>query len=213
MRQQILRVLDIASSGTAAKGYELHFRPAVPRIEIKALARMSIEDLRESRMNGKIIRLEKKPGILPECLKSEPSEYYDHVHFHMASPRFTEPGANETLAQVKRIARRGATLFFCVDGTFFSSEYNAHIKEIPNLPAEFYLDKALSGAFSVAYRFYFAENDLVIPPAMTAQAKEISWMFGMGIACNKDSAAKFFSFFSEYANFGQYFAIAVKSGQ
>ena len=83
-RPQILRVLDLASTGRAAYGYR-NFRKPTQRIEVKAFyAYDEVPKRQVSDFSRGKTKVSPQYGSLPICLLSEPSEFYDRVHLHMA---------------------------------------------------------------------------------------------------------------------------------
>ncbi len=204
----VLKVLDLASPGNAMGGYASKFRPKVEGILIKAIDK---QNKGEMSGKGKII-LEKAYGLLPDCLCSEPSEHYDHVHFHMATTSFEPKKISETFTQVARITKSGGILFFSADGAFFSCTDYQQIKDNPQLTPYMHVNESMESAFSIVYRSF--GGNITSSPIMTRASWQIGRMFGEWIGGGSRSAVNLFSAFSWYI-YGKctenYFAIAVKS--
>lgn len=200
-QQKTIRVLDLASNGTARNGYGFFLRPRGTPVRIKAYAKFG--ENKDSRTEN--IRLKQRNGFLPDCLISEPSDAYDHVHFHMADGKtFLEEDVVEVFSEIRRVLHCGGFLLFSADVSFFSSGFTKSL----DMTAFEFTDLALCSEFKIAFRF--STND-AISPVMKQPAIELAKSFCItDLSCDNAHAGQLFSLFSRWTHLGEYFAIAVK---
>jgi|GEM_PF-4872033 len=110
---QSFHVLDLASTGTAAKAY-LNER----NIRLRAISPLQKKPFAASIDN---LLVEKMAGRLPDCLKSEEAGKYSHVHLHMLladrKTKLSASFANTVLSGVYKALAPGGLFFFTSDDT------------------------------------------------------------------------------------------------
>jgi len=127
-----LRVLDLASPGWhALLAYSERMPPGT--VSLKAVDADPARKATDSKNLGFIkkaltlVDFTRKKALLPECLAEEPSNYYDHVHFHMFTTTGAYPlsyvclGEGEAIGminEINRIMKDGGLLFFSSDNRF-----------------------------------------------------------------------------------------------
>jgi len=121
----IFRVLDLASDARCTLFAYGKYYNGGKEVHLKAI--------QDDRFRGdldkecqKQVHFKPKRMPLPECLKEEPSGYYDHVHFHMFDnihDSVYEKEAIKVINDIHRILKNDGLFFFSADITFFPKSW------------------------------------------------------------------------------------------
>ncbi|MFA5106565.1 MAG: hypothetical protein WC506_06430 [Candidatus Micrarchaeia archaeon] len=240
-----LKVLDLASWGTAARGYRNSKDTENLVVDIKSVARLqggeefgktkqAWRSLSASKNGGifpkisiKKVSLQRAEGTVPDCLSSEPKEYYDHVHMHML-PGYGKIGVFEIepmIESISSIIKDGGLFFFSVNIDFVSKGA-IDLLHGANESVFHLTDKIINDRFQVIFRF--CDTDMMVEnnnqaeiamlrkkpnifPITSSTANEIAGSFGLkyGLAADRMSVDEFYSKFSDDAkHVAEYFIIA-----
>ncbi len=239
-----VKVLDLASWGAAAKGYFQSREPQYNNVDVKSIARLEKgEKFGKEKETSRSISIQKNGGILPkvffkkvalqrsegtmpDCLASEPKEYYDHVHFHML-PGYGKVGIVEIEPMIGGIAstmKDGGLLFFSINIDFVSQGAIDRL-HVMNQSVLGFVDSIINDRFQVIFRFCDADmmiengnnaelaimkNKPGIFPVTSTMANGIATEFGANrLVANRASVNEFYSKFSDDApHVAEYFIIA-----
>jgi hypothetical protein len=224
--EKVLRVLDLASPGTAARGYENSIWARKMKVEVKSIDAMNPDESGKRTGNITLVRC---GGRAPEILYGEKDRAYDHIHFHMLNAQgiVAVNEADEIMFHLDRIMAKGGVLFFSMDHAFFTF---AGATDMLATKDEGYLkvvDRIIGGRFDIVFTFLdlaqacknrngHAKNIRMgnqgVVDRVTSDAIDIAGQFGNNdLGLTRAGVESFYSLFSKYAKrLGEYFAIARK---
>ncbi len=224
-----LRVLDLASPGwNTLRTY--HKRMPGSAVSLKAVDLwpeeiiMSLKDRRIDVTEAlKQVDFTRVHGVLPECLKDEPSSYYHHVHFHMftsddrVTGNYTLFDDQKTIGMMNEISRimKGDGLFF------FSTDHLFEINSMKGMGHEMqmrFLHKTIGSAFDIlGYAITALRSHRCIESGLQPDFKKVLDLFNLDekpqpleLDYNMLRLYQFISHFSADSDSAEYLAVARK---
>jgi len=223
-----LRVLDLASHGLyALRAYSERFPSG--SVSLKAITiepetlfnRFHRIDVGKAQKNVDFIRAK---AALPECLKDEPSNYYDHVHFHMLTSsdkvagKYTAMDEQKTIAMINEISRimKGNGLFFMSADHLFEIDFEKAVTHEAQMNR---LHSFVSSAFNViGYAITERNSHYCIVSALQPEFKNVLSLFNLDeqpvdlpLDYSMLRLYQFISHFSEDSDSAEYLVVGRKT--
>jgi|GEM_PF-6359656 len=230
-----LRVLDLASPGWhTLRTY--HESIGGRKISLKAVdfcPEKMIVGLKDPRINItealKRVDFTRAQASLPKCLKEEPSNYYDHVHFHMftttdeVTKGYTFLDEKKTIGmfnEINRIMRGDGLFFFSADHMFTiaSEKTKDHYSHMS------FLHNTVGAAFEVlGYAMTEQNSKYILDSGTRPEFKKLFELFKLEEKTDGRqywpydlllvNLYRIFSLFSEDSGSAEYLAVSRKAPQ